>query len=190
MTQLPAGLRDIAFHTGLWRRSLAAALLGAATLVTSPAGAATPGPIKIAVFEFELEDVSAGASAAGEAPADATRLAGVTDEIRQLFAQSGRYSLVDVGGVDAEAAKSHALRECDGCDAPIALQLGAEQSFVGVVRRISRTEYTVRFRIRDAQSGSVVSEGDSGLRMGADDSWSRGARRLLKDRLLEVPAPQ
>ena len=64
-------------------------------------------------------------------------------------------------------------------------RLGAEQSFVGVVRRISRTEYTVRFEIRDARTGAVVSAGDSGLRMGADYSWNRGATRLIKDRLLE-----
>ena len=80
--------------------------------------------------------------------------------------------------------KAHTLRECNGCDADIALKLSAEQSFVGVVRRISRTEYTVRFQIRDARTSAVVSSEDSGLRMGADYSWSRGAARLIKDRLL------
>jgi len=70
------------------------------------------------------------------------------------------------------------------------LKLGAEQSFVGVVRRISRTEYIVRFQVRDARTGAVVADGNSGLRMGAVDSWSRGAVRLVKDRLLESPAQQ
>jgi hypothetical protein len=77
------------------------------------------------------------------------------------------------------------LRDCNGCDAALALGLGAEQSFVGVVRRISRTEYTVRFQIRDAKTGTVLADENSGLRMGADYSWSRGARRLVLDRLLE-----
>jgi hypothetical protein len=72
----------------------------------------------------------------------------------------------------------------DGCDAAMTLKLGAEQFFVGVAKRISRTEYTVRFAIRDAKTGAVVAEADSGLRMGADDSWIRGAVRLVKDRLL------
>jgi hypothetical protein len=44
--------------------------------------------------------------------------------------------------------------------------------------------YSVRV-IRDAQTGAVLSSADSGLRMGADYSWSRGAVRLIKDRLLE-----
>ncbi len=112
-------------------------------------------------------------------------MANVTGEVRQLFAQSGRYRLVDVGDADRAAATAHALHDCDGCDAAIALKLGAAQSFVGVVRRVSRTEYTVRFEIRDARTGAVIADEDSGLRMGADYSWSRGAARLIKDRLLE-----
>jgi hypothetical protein len=53
------------------------------------------------------------------------------------------------------------------------------------MKRITRTEYTVRFQIRDAKTGAILSDEDSGLRMGADYSWSRGAVRLIKDRLLE-----
>jgi hypothetical protein len=82
------------------------------------------------------------------------------------------------------------VRDCDACAAAIALQLGADQSLVGVVRRVSRTEYTVRYQIRDARTGAIVSQGDSGLRMGADYSWGRGTIRLIKDRLLENQAQQ
>ena len=167
-------------------RSPTATVLCIASLVGFAAGAAAQTPIRLAMFDFELEDASAGAVSTGEIPADTVQLTKVTDEIRQLFAQSGRYHLVDVGDVDAAAAKTHALRECGGCEAAIALKLGAEQSFVGVVKRVSRTEYTIRFQIRDARTGAVVSEADSGLRMGADYSWSRGAARLIKDRLLET----
>lgn len=141
--------------------------------------------INIAVFDFELEDTSAGASLAGETPADVAQLSAVTDDVRQLFAQSGRYRLIAVTGTDDGAAKTHTLRDCGGCDAAIARKLGAEQALIGVVRRVSRTEYTVRFQIRDARTGAAVSEADSGLRMGADYSWRRGAVQLIKDRLLE-----
>jgi hypothetical protein len=82
------------------------------------------------------------------------------------------------------------LRDCDGCDASIAKGLGADQSLVGVVRRVSRTEYVVRFQIRDSKTGAVVSKGDSGLRMGANYSWSRGAVRLVRDRVLDGQAQQ
>jgi Protein of unknown function (DUF2380) len=167
-------------------------LLGAllALAGTVPPVAAAPAPIKLAIFDFELEDTSAGASVTGGSPSDETKLTDLTNEVRQLLVKSGRYQVISTGGVDAAAALAHPLHDCGGCDAPVALRLGAEQSFVGVVRRVSRTEYTVRFQIRDARSGAVVSAGDSGLRMGADYAWGRGAVRLIKDRLLEASSPQ
>jgi hypothetical protein len=77
------------------------------------------------------------------------------------------------------------LRDCGGCEAAIAQKLGADQSLIGVVRRVSRTEYTIGFQVRDARSGAVLARGDSGLRLGADYSWKRGAVRLVSERLIE-----
>ncbi len=144
--------------------------------------AASPTPVGIALFDFELEDTSAATS---QIPSDATELANTTEAIRQLFGQSAHYRLVTTGS-DADAAKGRVLHDCGGCDAGIALKLGADQSFVGVVRRVSRTEYTIRFQLRDARTGTVVAAGDTGLRMGANYSWSRGAVRLVRDRLLDA----
>jgi hypothetical protein len=152
-----------------------------------PARAVAPQPIQIAVFDFELEDNSAAGSAAAVPAADAAHLAEVTGGVRELLAQSGRYHPIDVGRANADATKG-ALRDCNGCDAGIARQLGADQSLIGVVRRVSRTEYTVGFQLRDARTAAVISRGDSGLRMGADYSWARGAVRLVRDRLLESQA--
>ncbi|HVJ42954.1 MAG TPA: DUF3280 domain-containing protein [Dongiaceae bacterium] len=184
MRQRQAGRGGIADRAGARCRAMAGFLLCAVSLIAVPADAAAPATVKIAIFDFELDDFSAAASAAGVAPSDAAQLADVTREVRKVFEQSGRYRLVDTGNMDAAAAKTHTLHECDGCEAGIALKLGAEQSFIGIVKRISRTEYMVKFQIRDARTGALVSEADSGLRMGADYSWSRGATRLIKDRLL------
>jgi hypothetical protein len=163
-------------------RDLRAAL--AAQLATSAgAGAA---PIGLAVFDFELEDTTAAAVASGVTAADAAQLADVTSGVRELFAQSGRYHVIETGTANAEAVKAHALRDCSGCEAGIALKLGADQALIGVVRRVSRTEYTIGFQVRDSRTGAVVSRADSGLRMGADYSWRRGAVRLVKDHLLEA----
>lgn len=140
-----------------------------------------PAPVKLAVFDFELEDTTA-ASAGASATSDASYLAEVTAGVRESLGQSGRYRIVDVGG---EAAKAHALRDCGGCEAAIAQSLGADQSLIGVVRRVSRTEYTLGFQVRDTRTGAVLARADSGLRLGADYSWKRGAVRLVSDRLIE-----
>lgn len=140
-----------------------------------------PAPITLAVFDFELEDTTAAAAGAS-ATSDASYLAEVTAGVRESLGQSGRYRIVDVGG---EAAKAHALRDCGGCEAAIAQSLGADQSLIGVVRRVSRTEYTLGFQVRDTRTGAVLARADSGLRLGADYSWKRGAVRLVSDRLIE-----
>jgi hypothetical protein len=144
--------------------------------------AASAGPVKLAVFTFELDDFSAAVSTGTPDPADAAELARVTEDVRKLLRDSGRYDLVAVDG-----AVTKSLRDCNGCDAPLAKQLGAQQSFVGVVKRISRAEYQVHFQLRDAETGALIADADTGLRMGAMDSWNRGALRLVRDRLLKNP---
>jgi hypothetical protein len=154
-----------------------------AAQVTASAGDARPAPIRLAVFDFELDDASAGASLTSAA--DAAQLGMVTSEVRRLIGESRRFRLVDVSTADAEPVTRHALLQCDGCDAAVALRLNAEQSLVGIVTRISRMEYLVAYRIRDATTGAVIATEQTGLRMGADTSWTRGAAALIKDRLLK-----
>jgi hypothetical protein len=98
----------------------------------------TSTPIKLAIFDVELEDFSAGASSAGETRSDTEQLARVTHEVREIFARSGRYRLVVADSADGAAAKAHTLRDCEGCDAAIALKLGAQQSFRPLSRALCR----------------------------------------------------
>lgn len=171
------------------RRWLVASL--AALLIGSMQGASGAGAdsstIKIAVFDFEFDDFSAGAGIAGDAKADLAQVDKVTAEVRRLLAESGRYVVVEVSGIDDLAVKDRSLRQCNGCEAAIARRLGADQSLLGLVSRISRTEYVERFEIRDAQSGALVLARQSGLRIGADYSWPLGAAALIKNNLLNQP---
>jgi hypothetical protein len=147
------------------------------------ASAAQSHPIKIAVFPFELEDFSA-ASQQGSAPSETTALAQSTEEAKQQLLQSGRYVVVDAAEADISTAKGEGLRNCRGCEAAIAMKLEADQALLGVVTKISMTEYTVRFQISDVRKNSVMSNITTDLRIGADYSWSRGVRWLMKNRVL------
>lgn len=163
-------------------------ILAPALVLAGLAGAGsaeTPAPVKLAVFPFELEDFSAAAGYVPPDEIDREQLRLSTEEARRLIAESGRYRLVDVGAVNNEAAKAGQLRDCDGCDARIAAGLDADQSMVGIVTRVSRTEYAVTYKIRDARSGAIVDVEQTDLRMGANVAWSRGARWLIQNRLLE-----
>ena len=140
-------------------------------------------PVKIAVFEFELEDFSAAGQAKAVA-AETSYLAQATDEAEQQLRASGRYTVIDAVHSDISAAKEQGLRNCGGCEAPIAPSLGADEALIGVVTKISMTEYTVRFRVSNAQNGELISTYSTDLRMGADYSWSRGVRWLMQNRML------
>jgi len=169
-------MRCIASH-------LVAALLLAGGAAIGTANATSP--VKIAVFPFELVDFSAAASYVPPDDIDREQLRLSTEEARRLIAESGRYQLVDVGAANERVAKAGQLRDCDGCEAAIAAGLAADQSMIGIVTRITRTEYAVTYKIRDARSGALVDVQQTDLRMGANVAWSRGARWLIQRRLLE-----
>ncbi len=147
--------------------------------VAAPAAA----PAKIAVFAFELQDFSA-AFDKGTSPNETASLAQATEAAKKQLLQSGRYSLIDTTGADLGAAKGQGLRNCGGCEAAIAMKLGADQALIGVVTKISMTEYNLQFQVSDARTGAVISRLATGLRMGADSSWFRGARWLVEERML------
>src|SRR5437016_6414057 len=163
---------------------LAPAIMLAALAVAGAAETVAPSPVKIAVFPFELEDFSAGAAHVPPDDIDREQLRLSTEEARRQIATSGRYQLVDISAVNDQAAKAGKLRDCDGCEARIAAGLGADQSMIGIVTRVSRTEYAVTYKIRDIRSGAIVDTEQTDLRMGANVAWSRGARWLIQNRLL------
>jgi len=166
--------------------------LSVALFPAHAADAGKPPPVKIAVFDFELEDVSAaGAASTGVSTEDFARMQAVSAEARRALAQSGRYALVDTNGIDAAPVKDRSLRNCNGCDAGIALQLGADQSLIGVVTRVGQTEYYAALLVTDCRTGKVVDQ-QTAFFTGAADAWASGVRLLLKHGLLagaDTPQP-
>ena len=163
------------------------ALLMANPLFAGAANAedtAAPAPIRIAVFDFELEDRSAGAGIIPPDEHDIRYLAEATEEAKRRLTESGRFAVVGTTGADLAATKQFGIRNCGGCEAAIAKQLGAEQAMLGVVGRVSRTEYTMFIRIIETAGGTVVSSDFTDLRMGANYSWPRGVKWLMSNRVL------
>jgi hypothetical protein len=164
---------------------IASAMAIAGFAVAAAEEAAAPAPIKLAVFPFELEDFSAAAAYIPPDDIDREQLRLSTEEARRLIAESPRYKLIDIGAVNDDAAKAGKLHDCGGCEAKIAASLHADQSMIGIVTRISRTDYAVTYQIRDAHSGALVDVEQTDLRAGANSAWSRGERWLIQRRLLE-----
>jgi hypothetical protein len=162
---------------------LAAALT---VFAMQPSEAAEPGLIKIAVFDFELDDRSAGRGIIDQDAVDTENLELSTEEARRMLSTSGRYSIVDASSAAAEVIAAGGIQHCNGCDVPLAKELGADQSMVGVFTRVTRVEYTLQILVRDTQAGAVVSNASTGLRMGANYSWPRGVKWLMNNRILSA----
>jgi hypothetical protein len=140
-------------------------------------------PVKLAIFAFELEDVSPASALMGKTTSSAASMETVSSEARRMLAESGRYELIDVTKADAKSATQKTLRQCDGCEAGIALGLGAEQSLLGIVTRVTQTDYYVQVVIRDAKTGKILDEQSANF-AGGDDGWASGARMLIKHQVL------
>jgi hypothetical protein len=158
-------------------------LLSVAYLPALAADAEKSSPVKIAVFDFELEDVSPASAFLGQTTSSAANMEKVSSEARRVLMQSGRYSLIDVSKVDAKPVSEKSIRNCDGCEAGVALQLGAEQSLIGVVKRVTQTDYYVLILIRDARTGKILNQQEANF-AGADDGWASGVRMLIKHQVL------
>ncbi len=161
-------------------------LVAALTIVPSRSSMASEAIVSIAVFEFELVDGSAGNDVVNLDPVDVENLRKSTEQARQMLSASDHYNIVDTSSVADEVVDAGGVKHCQGCEASLARSLGAEQSMVGVISRVSRTEYTVHLRVRNAQTGAIVTEASTGLRMGANYSWPRGVKSLLRDSLLSA----
>lgn len=186
---MPARLTGTRLIRGQGARVLYAQGAGLALLLALGGSTASPppaAPVKIAVFNFELQDDSPSAVLLHQSASRSAILDKATSEARQELVQSGRYSLVDVSKADAQAVRDGTLRNCNGCEAEIARQLGAEQSLVGIVRPITQTDYYVLVSIRDARNGKVLDLQEANF-AGDDSGWPSGVRMLIKHQVLVTP---
>jgi len=165
------------------------ALAGCVALILTaaaihPAHAAEPAPVRMAVFDFELDDRSAAGGLIAKDAIDDENLRKATEEARQRLAASSRYAVVDTAAVAGQLSAG-GVQSCNGCEAALAEKLGADQSMSGVFARVSRTEYTLQVVIRDARTGAVLSNSFSGLRMGANYAWPRAVTSLIDNKILQ-----
>lgn len=142
-------------------------------------------PMKIAVFDVELDDFSAGGPIAGESAEETARLRKMTLLARELLAQSGLFEIIDGSASQSPMVKEHWLRKCNGCEAEAARDLGADVSFICFFRKVSVMEQYLEFRLRDARTGEPLNVSQTDLRGETDESWSRALKFLISHRLVE-----
>jgi Protein of unknown function (DUF2380) len=175
------------------RKQLLAAFASLVTLAlalgcppASAGAAARAPPTRIAVFAFELEDASPGATYLGETDRRAATMAEVGRAARLELSQSGRYSVIDASAVDTAQIAAKGLRNCGGCEADVALKLGADESLLGVVIKATQTDYYVLVQIREARTGKLLDQQEANF-AGSEQGWPSGVRMLIRHQVLAIP---
>lgn len=159
------------------------AALALCMLPAAPAMAASPIPV--AVFDFELLDTSLEGEVGGPRADEQQRLLLISDTLRRQLEASGRYRVV---ALDAAAERIEAaghLHGCNGCEAKIARDLGAEQAMTGTVQKVSNLILNINLYVRDAATGKRLRAVSVDIRGNTDESWSRGLSYLVRNRLLK-----
>ena len=137
----------------------------------------------VAVFDFELIDTSLEGATRGARPDEQQRLARLSDQLRQLLRDSGRFSLVDITPIAREAQASN-LQACGGCDIQLARRIGAELAITGTVQKVSNLILNMNIYVRDASSGATIAAMSADMRGNTDETWSRTLNWLVRNRLL------
>jgi hypothetical protein len=144
---------------------------------------------KAAIFPFELIDASLEGELGGARQDEARRLVLVTQELRQLVARDGGYELVQLTGLEPEIARAQPLRKCNGCEADLARQIGAEVAITGTVQKFSNLILNLNIYVQDAASGKLARAMSVDVRGNTDESWLRGLRWLVANRLFVERPP-
>ena len=138
---------------------------------------------KTAVFDFELIDTSLQGEKDGQRADEQARLLRAGDQLRRGLTDSGRYAVIDIAPVRAEAHNSN-LQACGGCDVQYAQKLGADLAITGTVQKVSNLILNMNIYIRNARTGRLVTAMSADFRSNTDESWSRAVSYLLRNRLL------
>lgn len=155
-------------------------------LLALPAFAAKAGktvPTRIAVFAFELDDESPAASLLNQSTSTVAAMEKVNSDARAELTRSGRYDVIDASKTDMSTVANKSFKDCDGCEAGIALKLGAQQSLIGIVKRATQTDYYIVIQIRDARNGKVLDQQAANF-AGGEEGWGTGARMLIRHQIL------
>jgi hypothetical protein len=141
-------------------------------------GRAFAEPSAALVFDFELADQGI----IGATEGDRARLAPLGALLRALLQESGRYRIVPLEPLQAEAARLGELRRCNGCAADLARMAGADVAITGAIQKVSNLILNINVYVLDVRSGRERSYSVD-IRGNNDVSFDRGLRFLVKNNM-------
>ena len=145
------------------------------------AGLVTPAVAQtlptVAVFDFALTNTSPAPST----PEELARLRRLDQQLKDGL--RSHFKLIDVGPVQDRLARVDSIRGCNGCELDLARELGAQQVAYGWVQKVSNLILNVNLVVEETSTGRTLRAESVDIRGNTDDSWTRGLRYLLNERM-------
>ena len=160
---------------------MASSAISGAIILCLPAMASEPP--RIASLGFEFLNTSPAAST----PDELARVHRLGDQLRRGLAEPGRYDVVDTGRLDDPIARQTSFRNCNGCELEMGRTVGAELVAYGWVQKVSNLILNINLVIEDVSTGRQMHADSVDIRSNTDESWQRGLRFLLDERIFRTP---
>ena len=138
---------------------------------------------KTAIFPFELIDDSQEGEANGVRADQTKRLQLITDELKKLVAENGRFEPVDLTPIMPQILEKQPLYKCNGCEDDLAKKVGATKALICTVQKVSNLILNINVYVRDVNAGKITREFSVDVRGNTDESWLRSVKYLAKNRL-------
>lgn len=145
-------------------------------IALTTAGPAAAEPARIAVFDFTIIDTSPAPPSVEEL----ARLGRLGGQLRSALAD--RFTVVDAGPSQARL-HGQSIRGCNGCEVDISRELGTQQLAYGWVQKVSNLILNINVVVEDVATGKDLRAESVDIRGNTDESWTRGLRYLLNERM-------
>ncbi len=135
----------------------------------------------VAVFDFELIDMSLEGQINGSKDKEQQRLIQMTQQLRKWVAGEGGLLSCDMAPVAVESKASN-LFAC-GCVQRLARKVDARLAVVGSVHKLSNLILNIQVDVFDVETDKLVAQFNADIRSNTDSSWARGLDWLIQHRL-------
>lgn len=142
----------------------------------------------VAFFGLYMNDTSSQSTVqsalipAERSAEETARIAMIETMARTRFTEEG-FTLLDITPVASDLDRIVNPANCYGCDQRMAEKLGAEFILVGEITKVSDALLAINLQLRDGATGALVKAGAVDIRGNTDDTWRRGMRSILNNRI-------
>jgi hypothetical protein len=119
-------------------------------------------------------------------PAETARIRTMTHALKLALETTGQYRIVDLAPIETQIDAVKDIHDCNGCEVELAKKVGAQVAVVAWAQKVSNLILNLNIRIEDVATGVMLRGGSVDIRGNNDQSWDRGLKYLLKERVFRA----